>query len=204
VARELRQEEDFDKKVLDITNQLARLHALMVYQVICLFDGEIRSRHVAESRLFVLSSWATQLVELASHVFAELFANPDPLEEVLLKLSGVPVAASCLEKRWQAWILAESVRRTWLVAMAIYSVYFMMHQDWVLCPGGVMFTNGQGIWDAKSASGWEKLWSKGNANFIQRFEAERLFIETRPADIDEFGKFMLEITFGSDKMKQWA
>ncbi|KAK9423156.1 hypothetical protein SUNI508_04450 [Seiridium unicorne] len=197
-------ESSVDAKVLGIIEQLARLHALMVYQVICLFDGDIRSRHVAEKRIFALYSWATELVESAGQAFSDIFATSDPVELALLNFPGVQASASCLEQRWQAWILAESVRRTWLVATAIYAVYLIMQQSWILCPGGIMFTNGQGLWDAKSASEWDKLWSGGDAKFLQRFDADRFFTEANPTEIDEFGKVMLEVTFGFDKVKKWT
>ncbi|KAH8194518.1 hypothetical protein TruAng_011317 [Truncatella angustata] len=155
-------------KLTDILDQLSYLHSLL--------------RHVAESRLFVLSSWATQLIESAGQVFSQL---------------------SLSDKQWYCWALAESVRRTWMVSMVVYAGYFMMQQGWALCPGGMMFTNGKGLWNAGSADEWHRLYSLGDARFLQRFDAERLFTEAKSADIDEFGKVMLEITFGTEKMENW-
>jgi hypothetical protein len=42
---------------LDSLEHLARVQALLVYQVMCLHDGEIRLRHLAESHIPVLNSW---------------------------------------------------------------------------------------------------------------------------------------------------
>lgn len=188
---------------VNILQQLARVHALMVYQVVSLFDGDIRSRHVAESRQFILTSWATQLVESASQVFSQSLSVSDQLDTAVLHLTGSKIWTNNLESSWNAWILAESVRRTWLVAMSIYTGYFLMQKGWTMCPGGVMLTNGRGLWEASSAFEFDKLCAEGDMRFMQRFDAERIFSEARPSDIDEFGKFNLEMTFGSEKMNQW-
>jgi hypothetical protein len=49
----------------------------------------------------------------------------------------------------------------------------------------------------------EKLCSEKDVGFTQRFETKKLFTETSPADIDEFGKAMLEIAFGTELMERW-
>ncbi|KAH6653789.1 hypothetical protein BKA67DRAFT_645614 [Truncatella angustata] len=185
-------------KLTDILDQLSYLHSLLVYQIICLFDGDARLRHVAESRLFVLSSWATQLIESAGQVFSQLSLSGISDTEGITCLPN-----SIIDKQWYCWALAESVRRTWMVSMVVYAGYFMMQQGWALCPGGMMFTNGKGLWNAGSADEWHRLYSLGDARFLQRFDAERLFTEAKSADIDEFGKVMLEITFGTEKMENW-
>lgn len=67
-----------------------------------------------------------------------------------------------------------------------------------------MFTNREGLWGAESADEWERLCSDKNVAFIQRFQADRLFDEAVPNDVDEFGRTWLEFTFGPDRLKQWA
>jgi hypothetical protein len=107
------------------------------------------------------------------------------------------------ESLWQAWIVSESIRRTWLIGMGLHAAYVGLKQGWTPCHGGVMFTNREGVWEAKSAYTWARLCTETDVRFMQRFDAERLFSETTPAEVNDFGKAMLEITFGKDRMEEW-
>ena len=42
-----------------------------------------------------------------------------------------------------------------------------------------------------------------NVAFLQRFECARLFDDTEPADIDEFGTAMLDMTFNGELLEKW-
>jgi hypothetical protein len=189
---------------LSIIDELARVHALIIYQTICLFDGDIRSRHLAELRFHVLVRWVTQLVESAGHRLSQLLLASD----ALLLTQRVPHSTSShkngTQRLWETWILAESIRRTWLTSMGLYAAYYILQQGALLCLGGIKFTNRQGVWEAKTAFSWENLCSQRCVGFIQRFEADRFFTESTPSDVDEFGKAMLEITFGTEKMERWG
>jgi hypothetical protein len=187
---------------MDLLEQLARVHSLMVYQTISLFDGDIRSRWLAENRFPILTRWTQQILETPRRDYSRLSLTSDsllsPQIEQPLRESG-----TC-NRKWHAWILAESIRRTWLVAMGLHAVYYTLQQRWTVCAGGIMFTNRQGVWQADSAVEWERLCSQKNVRFMQRFQADKLFDEAFPAEVDEFGKTMLEFTFGPERMKQWG
>lgn len=51
---------------LDSFEHIARVQALLIYQVLCLYDGDIRLRHIAETHISVLYGWMEQMVEQAS------------------------------------------------------------------------------------------------------------------------------------------
>ncbi|KAL6809821.1 hypothetical protein V8C40DRAFT_153033 [Trichoderma camerunense] len=190
---------------LDPLEQLARVHALMVYQIICLFDGDIRSRHLAEGRSHILNRWVTQMVECASSSLYLLSLTLDPLD---LVETTSPVNPSSVnggtEHLWHTWILAESIRRTWLTATGLQALYLTLQQGWAFCPGGMMFTTRRGVWEAKTAFAWERLCLETDIGFIQRFETEKLFTEASPLEIDDFGKMILESTYGTERMERWT
>ncbi|PKK52034.1 hypothetical protein CI102_2180 [Trichoderma harzianum] len=190
---------------LDPLEHLARAHALMVYQIICLFDGDIRSRHLAEGRANILVRWVTQMVECASSSLYLLSLTLDPLD---LVETTSPVNPSSVtggtEHLWHTWILAESIRRTWLTATGLQALYLTLQQGWAFCPGGMMFTTRRGVWEAKTAFAWERLCLETDIGFIQRFETEKLFTEASPLEIDEFGKMILESTYGTERMERWT
>jgi hypothetical protein len=189
---------------LSLVEELARVHALIIYQTICLFDGDIRSRHLAERRFQVLIRWVTQLVESASHRLTQSLLAGDTLLLTQRAHHSNSSHKTNAQRLWETWILAESIRRTWLTSMGLYAAYFILQQGSLLCLGGIRFTNRQGVWEAKTAFAWENECSQSCVGFIQRFEAERFFTESSPSDVDEFGTTMLEITFGTEKMQRWG
>ena len=66
-----------------------------------------------------------------------------------------------------------------------------------------MDTNRSGLWNAASATEWEKQCLGRNAAFLQRFECSRLFDDAEPADINEFGMAMLDMTFDAEFLEKW-
>ena len=66
-----------------------------------------------------------------------------------------------------------------------------------------MYTNRSGLWNAASATEWEKQCLERNVGFLQRFECARLFDDAEPADIDEFGTAMLDMTFNGELLEKW-
>lgn len=203
---------------LDSFEQLARVHALMVYQSICLYDGDIRARHLAEGRIHILNRWVAQMVDSAgdklyysvsSSPTLDPLKGPDDLTNSQTGRGNASMATSVnaldrVETVWHAWILAESMRRTWLATTGLQTVYLMLQQTWSPCPGGIMLTTRQGVWDAQSAFAWEKLCLEGDVGFIQRFQTERYFSEKRPADVDEFCIGAMESAFGVERMERWV
>ncbi|CAK7244593.1 MAG: hypothetical protein STHCBS139747_006137 [Sporothrix thermara] len=187
---------------LSLLDQAARLHALIVYQVISLFDGDIRTRHLAEARLPLLGKWSSQLLDSARQKFSATSA----LLDMTVALHFGPMDSK--EHPWYLWILAESIRRTWLIAVCLEAVYSMLQRGWHPCPGGVMFTTRQGVWDAPSALAWEESCFAGGktpevAGFMHRFETMRLFQTTTPGQVDEFTQLMLEVTYGVEQTMKW-
>ncbi|CAK7232379.1 hypothetical protein SCUCBS95973_008240 [Sporothrix curviconia] len=135
---------------LSLLDQVARLHALIVYQSISLFDGDIRTRHLAEARLPLLGQWSQQLLSSARQKFSSTTA----LLDMTVALHCGPMDSD--EHPWYLWILTESIRRTWLIGGGLEAIYSMLQRGWYPCPGGVMFTTRQGVWDAPSALAWEE------------------------------------------------
>ncbi|EXJ84273.1 hypothetical protein A1O3_04940 [Capronia epimyces CBS 606.96] len=206
---------------LDLFTQLTRLHALMVYQIIGLFDGDIRSRHVAQGHMAVLDSWAGRLFRSAAktlsntqtHTHAHAHAHAHALATHahphlvgwLPTLSTATSTSTYSQQQcqWYLWILAESIRRTWLVAVSLCPVYSTLQQRWATCPGGVMYTNRSGLWNAATATEWEKQCLRWDVAFLQRFESATVLDHSDPADIDEFGTAMLDMTFNRDLLEKW-
>lgn len=184
-----------DEQEIDLIHQLARVHALIVYQVIGLFDGDTRSRYLAEGRLGVQVNWASKLFRSAGsrlstgQSIAPHFLGPKPM--------------NAAQNRWYLWIFSESIRRTWLVTLSMSCVFSALQQRWSACPGGIMFTTRSGLWGATTAAAWQKQCVDKDPAFLQRFDCATLFSTAKPEDVDEFGIAMLDMTFGREAVEQW-
>ncbi|KAK0624053.1 hypothetical protein B0T14DRAFT_478156 [Immersiella caudata] len=205
--------------ILDTTAHLARTQALFVYQLLRLFDGDIRSRAEAEEQMGTLHTWATQMLESArlDCVTAEyLMASGDAeggdrMNNFTLVLGSAAMTDPSLT--WQAWILAESVRRAFLMAEYMQSVYLTIKRGWSVCSGGVAFTPKAGLWDATGAWEWvnrakRELGGRGETmlegKFPKLLESMEGWIglkRNQPEDVDEFTRVVLGLC---DTRRQWG
>ncbi|KAJ4303208.1 hypothetical protein N0V90_002101 [Kalmusia sp. IMI 367209] len=179
----------------DLLKDLAHIHALFAYQMIGLFDGDIRSRHLAETRAPVLGKLLERTLEKASATLKRDVATDGSTFSLADLLSPT-------ELLWRSWIISESLRRAWLVIQGISSSYDGLKQGWAPCNGDVMFTTREGLWTANSASLWAKLCMDRDVRFLGRTHAECLFM-VAPEEVDEFAKFMLEAIFGKERSMNW-
>lgn len=216
-------DEDAGAAALNTFEHLARVHALLIYQVVCLYDGDIRLRHVAETQIPTLNLWLRQLVSSAKRTAAqgpESFISPlvtppdqqDPLMQVQIgghdgDMETVTMARSFLSREdmdWYAWLFAETIRRTWLVASSVQTIYLTLQVLWAPCPGGLPFTTRKGAFEASSSFAWAACCEghKQGIDFARRHK-HRLFEECRPEDIDEFTVRLLEISYGLERIERW-
>jgi hypothetical protein len=187
---------DREEEDVDLFAQLTRLHALMVYQIIGLLDGDIRSRHIAEGHMAVQISWAGKLLRSAANGLSDTQTAAKHL------VGSLAYPSTYSQQQWYLWTLSESIRRTWLVAVSICSIYSALQRRWAICPGGIMYTNRSGLWNAASATEWNKQCSERNVA-LQRFECTRVFDEMVPADIDEFGTAILDVSYNEELLETW-
>jgi hypothetical protein len=189
---------DGEQQDVDLFSQLSRLHALMVYQIIGLFDGDIRARHIAEGHMAIQDSWANKLFRLASKTLSNTHSVATHL------VGGLPRPSTYSQQQWYLWILSESIRRTWLIAASVFAIYSALQQRWAVCPGSIMYTNRSGLWNATSSAEWEKLCLEKNVAFLQRFQCAATLPEnTEPGDIDEFGHAMLDMAVDGELLEKW-
>ena len=82
-----------------LLEDLVRLQAAVLYQIIRLFHGGLEQRIVAEQQEFPLRSFGLTLLQRAE-----------------VELRNV-------RRIWEIWIFAESIRRTVLIAFKVYTMY---------------------------------------------------------------------------------
>jgi hypothetical protein len=169
---------------LDTLDNLSRTQALLVYQCISLYDGDIRLRHLAERHIPVLESWVALLMQQISQIIHSPSSDPSTPPENTL---------------WYSWILAESVRRLWLVIAGIQGLYKLFTTSEGIgggCMGGTVFTSRRGFWEADSARVWEKECMERYAGLVRLTETEKMFGMLPKEEICEFAEVVLECTYG--------
>jgi hypothetical protein len=186
---------------MDSLEHIARVQALLIYQFIGLYDGDIRLRHLAEGSIAVLNRWMYQMVHHASQTACLGDAVVLPLHEG--SMYDTALGENLL---WYSWILAESIRRTWVIVSGMQGLYLILQQHDVAAPclGGMMLTTRRGVWDAPSAQAWEKLCSEVNVGLVQTADADKVVMEAAPDDVDAFAKFVLEVVFGVERTERWT
>jgi hypothetical protein len=106
-----------DAEVLELLNPaldgtlleaLSRMQAMVLYQIIRTYHGNLKQRTVAEQQESLLGAWGLQLLHRAD-----------------VELRGE-------QPRWENWILAESIRRTVMVTFMLRAVYSIFKHG--ICP----------------------------------------------------------------------
>ncbi|KAF1967928.1 hypothetical protein BU23DRAFT_481929 [Bimuria novae-zelandiae CBS 107.79] len=182
-----------DTTTLTLAEHLARVQALLIFQIIRLFDGDIRMRARGEAHSPILASWNTLLWQAATTSL--LLGDPSALVPGL-NLSVTP---------WKAWCFIESIRRTWLTTSILQSVYTTLRDSISPCPGGVTCTFGNGLWEAGSEHEWERRVVQGESTlFMPSLSIANLLVEASVEDVDEFGHAIMLITHGAQRMDKWV
>ena len=183
------------KPTLDPLELLSYAQALLVHQVIGLFDGNIRLRHVAEKHILVLIEWIHDIVNRAQH--------QQPLGRFLLSSPHEAASMQWEKSAWYSWILAESIRRTWLMVSMVQGMYMTSRDGVDHCLGGMVFTSRAGFWEAPTASTWQQKCTEVYGGLIRLTEMNKLFANIDPTHLDEFAELVLKVTFNSEQLERW-
>lgn len=197
----------------DAFSHLARVQALLSYQIMGLLDGDIQQRATAEGRMETLMTWLDQTIESVRTASA---SHEDGDHVVVAKGLGLGITDILTDDQtmlhhitqeevvWHIWIFAESLRRTWIIIQGLNSTYHALKKGWAMCPGSMKVTAGQGVWDAPSSHAWARIVGDQNIWFIEGTGTEVLFTQALPCEVDEFTKSCMEITYGMERMERWG
>ncbi|KAF7546264.1 hypothetical protein G7Z17_g8568 [Cylindrodendrum hubeiense] len=82
-----------------LLDDLVRLQAILLYQIIRFFFGSMEQRKVAERQEYVVRSYGLRLIQRANSELTDA------------------------EETWENWVLLESIRRTVFIAFKLYTMY---------------------------------------------------------------------------------
>ncbi|KAJ2975307.1 hypothetical protein NQ176_g5590 [Zarea fungicola] len=173
---------------------LSSTQALILYQIIRLFDGDIRQRAEAEAHESVLMSWTKELQQRTEPV-----------------LSTRPVASpntqsSPLHESWGGWVFEESCRRTILMSYLLQGIYSFLKFGWDDVADDISrlsFTAQAALWNASSEMHWKES--------IRSFKPFQVTISrwdshlegAGVADLEEMGILMMALLKGTSVTSEW-
>lgn len=179
-----------------LRDALAHTHALHLYQIMCLFDGDISARARGERLIPALEASTMQLL---AHVRfdSELLGVAD--------LPPFPVAPA--RDLWHRWLLHESARRTALITFYLLQVYWAMAgrgaqaaRCVALCHS---WTLSRGLWEARSAVQFAEVWRRGRWFVITNRRIGDALAEVTAEDVDVFGRMWITALMGIEETEGW-
>ncbi|KAH7310722.1 hypothetical protein B0I35DRAFT_439588 [Stachybotrys elegans] len=189
---------------LDLITHLSRTQTLFIFQMICLFDGDIRARSQAETHSSTLVKWCDAAMRRAAIDVAS-GPSPSPGESInepeITQLRAHNTPAST----WKAWILSESIRRVWILATLTEAAFLIKKQGFSMCPGSIGFTCRSGVWDSLCHQAWLACIQSESTVDIPRFckGLYRLMDVAIPTDADEFALVLLAYGKGKETLDEW-
>ncbi|CAG7944400.1 unnamed protein product [Penicillium olsonii] len=195
----------FDSKINDLLSAaapktplelLARVHALILYLIMRLFDGGIRTQPSSDSLLALLEATTLSLFSL--------IYIPDPSEPHDL----LPIAMEPIMSFWESWVFQESARRT--VMMVFYFVkiqHFLHGKPLSTCDGKLglehAWYQSAHLWNAQSAFDFAVAWTENQHFIVHNADFSAVLQHATPDDVDLFGKMLLVTKFGINETKAW-
>ncbi|KAH7197613.1 uncharacterized protein B0J16DRAFT_328630 [Fusarium flagelliforme] len=170
--------------------KLARVQALVVLDSIRMFDGDVTMRATSERELPQFMAWMFALKEIEE----ELKFGDEPATTML---KGPP------PQSWEAWLLAESIRRTIVMAFAFVCVTSILKSNEPPCDimtPNFQFTASKYLWEADSSMAFFRAWQTKPQFPVRNLDFKGIWMHARPEDVDEFTKLMLTAQMGPEAM----
>jgi hypothetical protein len=176
------------------TDILARAHALMLYQCILVFGGDVRLYSQAELLLPHMEEVGKYLLSLAAQEI-------DPIDPLPLYPSAAARAS------WKAYIFRESLRRTALSLFQFVTMCYLLRGQLTSCSKHVAVGNrvilSAHLWDAKTAFEYALAWNNTKYYIVKDLDFTEVLRNAMPEDLDTFAKMMMVGLQGEDDIRGW-
>ncbi|KAI5923328.1 hypothetical protein F4810DRAFT_669811 [Camillea tinctor] len=176
--------------------KLARVHALIFYQTIRMFDGDITLGQEADDDMALLESWNIELCKMR-----------DNLDE-LVKMDQDDMRKKPPES-WERWIFAESLRKTCVIGFSLRTFWDLLKRrsrydevgNWAYVHRWILSSH---LWNASSSFDFFRAWKEKPMWIISAFKFEDFVKNGVGDDIDDFSLYYLTIYFGVDEIKTFC
>ncbi|ROV95690.1 hypothetical protein VMCG_07632 [Cytospora schulzeri] len=186
---------------------LARTQAILLYQIIRFFDGDILARASADATFNELESAVSDLLRHISWAGEGVLSNLEITGKDIVDLPMFPLQPS--RESWREWIFQESARRTYLIASFFIRAWKMltgrplpgcredlplMHEQWTLSAY---------LWQARDAYAFSLAWRERKHFVVTRRTVMSTLAGAGHDDLEPFGKMLLTVALGIDEAKAW-
>jgi hypothetical protein len=176
------------------TDLLARAHALMIYQSMLVFGGDVSLYSQAELLLPCMEQVAHALLGLADQ-------EEDPIGSIPLYPSAVARAS------WAAYIFRETLRRTVLAVYHFVTMCNLLRGQLTSCnihlALGNRLTISAQLWNARSAFDYAVTWNNQKHFVVKELDFTEVMRDAMPEDVDVLGRMMMIGLQGEDDIKGW-
>lgn len=219
-----------ESRVTELVNQpvptalldvLARTQALVLYQIIRLFDGDISVLAAVQDTVPAMAASARVLGQYLTddslgelHVTTtetlDLSANANPYGPSYALLDNLPSTLfSQNVSLHYNWLLQESARRTYLIAFFLLQIYRMLvlhigfppRRDTKMhCRS---FTISSHLWNASDSVSFASAWRDKKYFIFRGDNINDVLLSLRGDDVDQFSKMVLTMLLGVEEVKGW-
>ncbi|KAI0600888.1 hypothetical protein F4775DRAFT_582465 [Biscogniauxia sp. FL1348] len=163
--------------------KLARVHALLFYQTIRMFDGDITLGQEADDDMALLESWNTELCKMRDNLDEFVTMDQDDVR------NKPP-------ESWERWIFAESLRKTCVIGFSLRTFWDLLKRrsgyddvgNWAYVHRWTLSSH---LWDASSSFDFFRAWKEKPMWVISAFKFEDFLKSGVGDDIDEFSLYFL-------------
>jgi hypothetical protein len=167
-----------------IKDELASVQALIIYQTIRLFDGDIRRRGIAEDQFQILDAWAIRLRQQ----------------------SEFDLSPSIQVSPYRKWLFIESIQRTVLMSIFLKAIYYAIKDgfcDKVPEMAGLPLTVKGELWEAKSEGEWMQATRGTQPDVLTYHEFVEVWDGGRVGnDVENFQKMLLVACIGEEGLQK--
>ncbi|RSL98402.1 hypothetical protein CEP52_010401 [Fusarium oligoseptatum] len=199
ISNLLNSESSISFNILSARDHLARTQALLIHILLALFSSSIQRRARAENLMSTLHAWNTQLWDSVNQdaTFAPLLAAYGGTHT--RDVDPVPAL-------YRAFVLSESIRRTWLLCNLATGVYNSLRGEMTEgCGGDIQITTHAKLWEAPSSARWEAVARHTDPLFIYSLHGPSLPERgVGAAQVDEFARHLFTVMWGMEKVETWV
>ncbi|KAH7380027.1 hypothetical protein BKA66DRAFT_370350, partial [Pyrenochaeta sp. MPI-SDFR-AT-0127] len=173
---------------------LARAHALMLYQTMLVFSGDLHVYGQAEALISQLELLGNALIVIAA-------GQTDATGSLPL------YPATAARASWKSFIFRESLRRTVLSLFQFTAVCHLLRGQLKACLHALAYgskvTMSAHLWNAKNAFDFAIAWNERKHFLVKELDFTEVLRDADPDDVDIFAKMMLVGLQGIDDIKGW-
>ncbi|KAI1425376.1 hypothetical protein F5Y12DRAFT_372727 [Xylaria sp. FL1777] len=173
--------------------KLARVHALMFYQTIRMFDGDITLGQQVDDDFALLESWNHDLCKIR-----------DNCDDIINKGES---ASEHPPESWERWIFAESLRRTCIMCFCIRRFWEILKSRAKLTLALRYLLAGHSpghLWNANNSFDFFRAWKEKPFYIISSLKFEDFLKTGTGDDLDEFAFYFLTLYFGVNEIKTFC